>query len=71
MRAKTDDGSLILNKFVPGPGTYQALPALTAKGTYNVSKFKNSGACVINPKTKRFPDSYGNSVPGPGSYSSA
>ena len=66
MRAKTDDNGMILNNYVPGPGSYTTLPALTAKGKYNISKFRNSGACVINPKTKRFPGSYANFVPGPG-----
>lgn len=41
-----------------GPGTYAPLPALTAKGEYNFSKFRNSGATLINPKTQRF-DAYG------------
>ena len=66
MRAKTGVDPLIFNAYVPGPGSYTVLPALTPKGVYNVSKFKNSGACIINPKTKRFPDTYSNFVPGPG-----
>jgi hypothetical protein len=71
MRSKGDDTTLILNKFTPGPGAYTSLPALTAKGEYPISKFRNSGACTFNPKSNRFSLQYGNPNPGPGHYSTA
>jgi hypothetical protein len=41
-----------------GPGTYESLVAVSPKGEYKLSKFHNSGATVINPKSIRF-NSYG------------
>ena len=39
----------------PGPGAYESKPVLNNNGVYFVSKFKNSGACTINPsKSARF-----------------
>ena len=40
-----------MTSYLKGPGTYAALPALSPKGDYNFSKFRNSGASIINPKT--------------------
>ena len=39
----------------PGPGAYESKPVLNNNGVYFLSKFKNSGACTINPsKSARF-----------------
>ena len=47
----------LLFKTQPGPGTYEAKPTLNEKGSYFVSKFKNSLATVIDPATSlRFRD---------------
>ena len=46
---------MILNKFVPGPGTYQDVPAINTVGRYTLSKFGNSCATTFNPpRSKRF-----------------
>ncbi len=39
----------LLYKAQPGPGAYETKPALNTKGSYFVSKFKNSLATVIDP----------------------
>jgi hypothetical protein len=66
LRAKPDESILNKHRVVPGPGTYASMPALTDKGTYSISKFRNSGACIINPNGNRFMDDYTTKVPGPG-----
>ena len=51
---------------VPGPGAYRTLNGTDEKGNYYLSKFKNSGASVINPSKnvqRRV-----NENPGPGHY---
>ena len=69
----------------PGPGAYESKPVLNNNGVYFVSKFKNSGACTINPsKSARFANYRGTNFidfllkmilvsnknsPGPGEYS--
>jgi hypothetical protein len=53
---------------MPGPGAYKLPDAVHAKGTYPVSKFKNSGACLISP-ADRFPSGIKQREnPGPGTY---
>lgn len=43
---------------VPGPGTYEHLPSLTPNGKNPLSRYKGSGATVINPaRSARFDDS--------------
>jgi hypothetical protein len=39
----------------PGPGTYQQCETIKKDGKYYISKYKSSGATLINPsKSKRF-----------------
>jgi hypothetical protein len=55
MRPKTQGDLMILNKFVPGPGTYPDMPSINKFGKYQLSKFGNSGATLFNPpRSKRF-----------------
>jgi len=55
-------------KHVPGPGTYQSVETINAKGKYFVSKFKSSGATLVSPaRSKRF-DELKAGNPGPGTY---
>lgn len=63
LRQKTDAGVLVSKMKTPGPGQYNAVPALTEKGDHFVSKFRSSGASVINPVSKRFQDDYSNASP--------
>jgi hypothetical protein len=61
MRPKTHDDLMIMNKFVPGPGTYQPKPAINEKGKYTLSNHGNSCATLFNPpRSKRFPELKGN-----------
>ena len=47
-------------RFNPGPGAYEPRPTLNDKGSYFVSKFKNSLATTIGPpRSKRFKEEYG------------
>lgn len=71
LRIKPDDSILNKHRVVPGPGTYQSVQAITEKGNYPISKFRNSGACIINPNGSRFVDDYTTLAPGPGQYSLA
>lgn len=47
----------LLFKTQPGPGTYEPKAAFNEKGSYFVSKFKNSLATIIDPQSSvRFRD---------------
>ena len=47
----------LLTKSVPGPGAYEAKPAINDKGNYFISKFRNSSATSIDPPSSaRFKD---------------
>lgn len=53
----------------PGPNAYTLPPAISEKGVYFNSKFKNSSSITFNPpRSKRFPESTKNQIPGPGQY---
>ena len=61
------------SQITPGPGRYQPGSSVNEKGSYFVSKFKNSMATVINPaRSIRFKEIPGMIVtkqsPGPGGY---
>ena len=46
---------LLTGKEIPGPGTYESLPAVNPVGKYPISKYNNSCATLFNPKnSKRF-----------------
>jgi len=67
-RPRTNMEILTSPKFVPGPGTYPIVEGVSPKGTYPVSKFKNSGATLFSPpRSKRFAD-LKSANPGPGTY---
>ena len=56
----------------PGPGAYDTKPAINEKGSYFLSKFRNSPGITISPsKSSRFIDPSQNNklTPGPGLYS--
>lgn len=53
MRPKTHADIMILTKGIPGPGAYEAIPAINDKGRYTLSKFSNSCATLINPSRSR------------------
>ena len=59
-------------RFNPGPGSYEPKATVNDKGSYFVSKFKNSMAGLIDPPTsKRFKSpSVAVLNPGPGHYNS-
>jgi hypothetical protein len=53
MRVQTNDGFLSkINKFAPGPGTYDKLDAFSRSGKFPSSKFKTYGIPIINPDHK-------------------
>lgn len=66
MRPKLEDARRILT--LPGPGSYQIPTTITERGEHPVSRFRNSGACIINPNGSRFADDYVSNAPGPGQY---
>ena len=57
----------------PGPGQYNFATTMTNTGSNYISKYKSSGATVINPKkSARFPEYNTRELkanPGPGEYS--
>ncbi|CAD8100156.1 unnamed protein product [Paramecium primaurelia] len=59
-----------LQKFnTPGPGNYEYVQAISSKGVYPLSKFQNSGACIIGKDQERFKTLGVNDYPEPGRYS--
>lgn len=56
MRQRPKTNFMVLtSKEIPGPGTYESLPAVNAVGKYPISKYNNSCATLFNPKnSKRF-----------------
>lgn len=60
MRPKLQSDFMVLTKGVPGPGNYEALPAISLLGKYPISKYSNSCATLFNPKrSMRFPKNMG------------
>eukprot|EP01017_Pseudomicrothorax_dubius_P003770 TRINITY_DN10613_c0_g1_i1.p1 TRINITY_DN10613_c0_g1~~TRINITY_DN10613_c0_g1_i1.p1 ORF type:complete len:285 (+),score=39.55 TRINITY_DN10613_c0_g1_i1:144-998(+) len=74
MRPRTSNPDELVNtknaKQIPGPGKYEAIPAITKDGKHFVANFKNTGMVAFNPpRSKRFNDhSFSKEVPGPGAY---
>jgi len=67
-RPRTNAENLVSSKHVPGPGTYTTVGTIDPKGRYNVSKFKNSGATIINPSRSHEINDKKKNDPGPGAY---
>lgn len=44
---------VLTSKEIPGPGTYESLPAVNPVGKYPISKYNNSCATLFNPKNSR------------------
>ncbi|CAD8109883.1 unnamed protein product [Paramecium primaurelia] len=72
MRQRPKTNFMVLTgKEIPGPGTYESLPAVNPVGKYPISKYNNSCATLFNPKnSKRFVKDFSTNLyaPGPGTY---